>query len=54
MSKFKLLLRSKLQSDADLLPYGRDLYLTLMRNRLYITYRKVFTEFDSALAAVDS
>lgn len=54
MSKIKQQLKSKLEAFANLLPYGRDLYLTLMRNRLSISYRKIFSEHDAALAEAES
>lgn len=42
-------LKNKLIACIELLPYGRDCYLHLTRNRRGISYRGVFTDYQQAL-----
>lgn len=48
----KTVFKKKLLAFIELLPFGRDLYLLITRNRQAISYRGVFENLDQANSAV--
>jgi putative methyltransferase (TIGR04325 family) len=50
----KTIIKSKLKNLIELLPRGKDLYLHLFRNRLEISYRGVFPNYQECLAHADA
>lgn len=48
------IIKKKLLAALELTPFGRDFYLWLSRNRLTISYRGVFTNFDMATNEIPS
>lgn len=54
MMSIRSMVKTRLLGVIELLPFGRDIYLSLVRNRLSISYRGVYTEFEDAKRAVPS
>ncbi len=45
----KTIIKSKLRNLIELFPFGRDLYLYIFRNRLGISYRGLFSNYQDCL-----
>lgn len=46
------IVKKKILGGLELLPFGRDIYLRIARNRLGISYRGIFCSFEEAKLAV--
>jgi putative methyltransferase (TIGR04325 family) len=54
MKTIKSAIKHKLLGAFELLPFGRDLYLSITRNRHAISYRGVFDSLEQANSAISS